>query len=80
MPNKTRTYTFSTAPIARDAYLILELCKSRLYDEVNYNIYYAGKGNGRSPAKTLRQFGISSKNKKRLLEEVTTYLNNVKVV
>ena len=80
MTNKPRTYTFSMEPINRDAYMILELCKNRLYDEVNYNVYYAGKGNGRSPARMLRQFGFSNKNKKRLLEEVTTYLSNIKVV
>ena len=66
--------------ITRRVYIILDSCRSRLHDEVAYNIYSNGKGSPGSPAKLLRTYGFLSKNKKKLLKEVTVFLSRVEVV
>ena len=66
--------------ITRDTYKVLEWCTQSIYDELNYNIYANGKGKPPSPARMLRTFGFISKSKKKLLREVTIFLNTVEVI
>lgn len=66
--------------ITKQVYTILESCRSRLHDEVMYNIYTNGKGKPGSPSRILRGYGFLSKSKKKLLKEVTVFLNMVEVV
>jgi len=66
--------------ITRQVYTILESCRGQLYNEVVHNVYVNGKGSPGSPAKTLRAYGFLSKNKKKLLQEVTVFLSLAEVV
>ena len=66
--------------ITRDTYQVLEWCRQSIYDELMYKIYANGKGNPPSPARMLRTFGFISKSKKKLLKEVTVFLNTVEVI
>jgi len=66
--------------ITKQVYTVLELCRERLYDEVVHNVYINGKGSPGSPAKILRAYGFLNKNKKKLLTEVTVFLNLTEVV
>jgi len=68
------------AVITKQVYAILDMCRSRLHDEVVYNIYSNGKGNPGSPAKVLRTYGFLSKSKKKLLKEVTVFLSTIEIV
>ena len=68
------------AVITQQVYTILESCRSRLSDEVTYNIYANGKGHPGSPAKILRAYGFLSKGKKKLLKEVTVFLQTTEVL
>ena len=66
--------------ITKQVYRILDMYRGRLYDEVVNHMYVNGKGSPGSPAKILRAYGFLSKNKKKLLKEVTVFLNIVEVV
>ena len=68
------------AVITRQVYTILQSSIERLQDDVTYNIYTNGKGSPGSPAKILRAYGFLSKSKKKLLKEVTVFLNTCEIV
>ena len=66
--------------ITQQTHICMGLLWSQLQDEVLYNYYPRGKGKPGSPAKALRNYGFKSKVKKKLLKEVTIYLNTVDVI
>ena len=68
------------AVITEQVYGVLDMCRRRLHDEVVNHYYVNGKGSPGSPARLLRTYGFLSKNKKKLLKEVTVFLNMVEVV
>ena len=61
-------------------YKVLDMCRARLHDEVVNNYYWHGKGASGSPSKILRSYGFQSKGKKKLLKEVTIFLQVTEVV
>ena len=58
----------------------IQQLRGYLFDEVTYNHYHQGKGKPGSPARALRSYGFKEKPKKKLLKEVTQYLNTVEVI
>ena len=66
--------------ITKQVYTMLDYYREKLYDEVVHNTYVNGKGCPGSPAKLLRIYGFLNKNKRKLLKEVTVFLNIVEVV
>jgi len=66
--------------ITQNTYIGIQALRERLFDEVTYNKYAQGKGKPGSPAKALRGYGFKEKPKKKLLKEVTIYLNTVEIV
>jgi len=73
-------YGIHMAVITEQVYTVLDTCRRRLHDEVVNHYYVNGKGSPGSPARLLRTYGFLSKNKKKLLKEVTIYLNTVEVL
>jgi hypothetical protein len=68
------------AVITKDVYTVLDMCRRRLHDEIVSHYYVNGKGSPGSPARILRTYGFLNKSKKKLLKEVTVFLNMVEVV
>jgi hypothetical protein len=68
------------AVITTQVYTVLDTCRRRLHDEIVNHYYVNGKGSPGSPARILRTYGFLSKSKKKLLKEVTVYLNLAEVV
>ena len=68
------------AVITQPVYDVLDTCRRRLHDEIVNHYYVNGKGSPGSPARLLRTYGFLSKSKKKLLKEVTVFLNTVEVV
>ena len=68
------------AVITQQVYTVLDTCRRRLHDEIVNHYYVNGKGSPGSPARILRTYGFLSKSKKKLLKEVTVFLNMVEVV
>jgi hypothetical protein len=68
------------AVITQQVYDLLDMGRRRLHDEIVNHYYVNGKGSPGSPARLLRTYGFLSKNKKKLLKEVTVFLNTVEVV
>ena len=66
--------------ITQQTHICMSLLWGQLQDEVLYKYYPRGKGKPGSPAKALRMYGFKSKPKKKLLKEVTIYLNTVEIV
>ena len=66
--------------ITKEVFAVLNLCRSRLHDEIAYHVYSNGKGSPGSPSRILRTYGIINKSKRKLLKEVTVYLNTVEVI
>ena len=68
------------AVITTQVYTVLDTCRRRLHDEIVNHYYVNGKGSPGSPARLLRTYGFLSKSKKKLLKEVTVFLNMVEVI
>ena len=66
--------------ITQNTYIGIQALREILFDEVTYHKYAQGKGNPGSPARALRRYGFKEKAKKKLLKEVTHYLNTVEIV
>lgn len=66
--------------VTPDTYRGITILREYLFDEVHYKLYHQGKGNYGSPARALRSYGFKEKAKKKLLKEVTQYLNTVMIV
>jgi len=66
--------------VTHDTYIGIQVLRERLFDEVEYHKYAQGRGKPGSPAKALRSYGFKEKPKKKLLKEVTVYLNTVEVI
>ena len=68
------------AVITQQVYTVLDTCRRRLHDEIVNHYYVNGKGSPGSPARILRTYGFINKSKRKLLKEVTVYLNTVEVI
>ena len=66
--------------ITHNTYIGIQALREMLFDEVTYHHYAQGKGKPGSPARALRSYGFREKPKKKLLKEVTVYLNTVEVI
>ena len=66
--------------ITQNTYIGIQALREMLFDEVTYHKYAQGKGKPGSPARALRSYGFREKPKKKLLKEVTQYLNTVEVI
>jgi len=61
-------------------YDLLDRERRKLHDEVVNHYYWDGKGAAGSPSKILRRFGFQGKSKRKLLKEVTVFLQLTEVV
>ena len=66
--------------VTQPTYIGIQALREQLFNEVTYKKYVQGHGNPGSPAKALRNYGFRERGKKKLLKEVTQYLNTVEII